>query len=152
ALGLHRQLPLEVALRDRGDDPGDAAHLVGQVGGHQVDRVAEVLPDPDHAGDLGLAAQIALGADFAGHARDLAGERVQLVDHHVDGVFELEDLPPALDGDLLAEVALGHGRGDLGDVADLAGQVAGHRVDVVGQVLPGAGDIGHLGLAAELAL
>ena len=27
-----------------------------------------------------------------------------------------------------------------------------HRVDAVGQVLPGAGDAGHLGLAAEPAL
>ena len=33
-----------------------------------------------------------------------------------------------------------------------AGQVAGHLVDVVGEVLPGAGDAGHLRLAAELAL
>ena len=32
-----------------------------------------------------------------------------------------------------------------------AGQVAGHEVDVVGQVLPGAGDARHLRLAAELA-
>ena len=39
----------------------------------------------------------------------------------------------------------------LGDVAHLGGQVAGHRVHVVGQVLPGAGDARHLGLAAELA-
>jgi hypothetical protein len=38
------------------------------------------------------------------------------------------------------------------DAADLVGQVARHDVDVVGEVLPGAGDPGHLGLAAELAL
>ena len=43
------------------------------------------------------------------------------------------------------------GGGHVGDVADLAGQVRRHRVDVVGQVLPGAGDARHLGLAAELA-
>ena len=52
----------------------------------------------------------------------------------------------------LRQVAVGDGGGDLGDVADLAGQVAGHAVDVVGQVLPDAGDALHLGLAAELAL
>ena len=34
----------------------------------------------------------------------------------------------------------GDGRRHVGDVADLRGQVVGHRVDVVGQVLPGAGD------------
>ena len=44
-----------------------------------------------------------------------------------------------------------HGGGHLGDVADLAGQIAGHQVDVVGQVLPGAGDAFDLRLAAKLA-
>src|SRR5690606_28979714 len=54
--------------------------------------------------------------------------------------------------DLAGEVAAGDGRGDLGDVADLRRQVPGHRVDVVGEVVPGAGDAGHLRLPAELAL
>src|SRR5207302_1007494 len=44
------------------------------------------------------------------------------------------------------------GRRDLGDVPDLARQVAGERVHVVGEVLPGAGDPLHVGLAAEAAL
>ena len=46
---------------------------------------------------------------------------------------------------------LGDGRGHIGDVAHLTGQVGRHRVDVVGKVLPGAGDALHLGLTAELA-
>jgi len=36
--------------------------------------------------------------------------------------------------------------------ANLRGEVRCHRVDVVGKVLPCAGDALHLGLAAELAL
>src|SRR2546426_12159250 len=69
-----------------------------------------------------------LGADLAGDARDFAGECVQLVDHRVDGLLELEDLAANVDGDLLREVALLDRGGDLGDVADLAGQVACHQV------------------------
>src|SRR6476469_7484473 len=38
------------------------------------------------------------------------------------------------------------------NAANLLGEVAGHRVDVVGEVLPRAGDARHLRLAAELAL
>ena len=53
---------------------------------------------------------------------------------------------------LRGQVAAGHGDGDFGDVADLAGQVAGHRVDALGQVLPHAADARHLRLAAELAV
>ena len=41
---------------------------------------------------------------------------------------------------------------DLGDVAHLRGQVGGEQVDVVGEVLPGAGHALDLGLAAELSL
>ena len=47
---------------------------------------------PGHAGDLGLAAELALGADLAGDAGYLVGERRELVDHRVDGLLELGDL------------------------------------------------------------
>ena len=151
ALGVDGQLALEVALRDRGDDVGDAAHLVGEVGRHQVDVVGEVLPGAADARHLRLAAELAFGADLAGDAGHFRGEAVELVDHGVDRVLELEDLALHVDGDLLGKVAAGHGGGHVGDVADLAGQVVGHQVDVVGEILPGAGDAAHLRLAAELA-
>ena len=64
----------EVAVGDRGRDLGDVAHLVGEVAGHRVDVVGEVLPGAGDAGDLGLAAELALGADLAGDAGDLVGE------------------------------------------------------------------------------
>ena len=52
---------------------------------------------------------------------------------------------------LLRQVAVGHGGGHFGDVAHLAGQVAGHGVHAVGQILPGSGDTFHFRLAAEFA-
>ena len=106
---------------------------------------------PDDALHLGLAAELAFGADLAGDARHFGGERAELIDHGVDGVLQLEDLALHVDGDLLRQVAVGDGRGHVGDVAHLAGEVAGHEVHVVGQVLPRAGDAAHVGLAAELA-
>ena len=39
-----------------------------------------------------LAAELAFGADLLRDARDLARERVELIDHRVDGVLQLEDL------------------------------------------------------------
>ena len=50
-------------------------------------------------------------------------KRVELVDHRVDGVLELEDLALHVDRDLARQVAVGDGRGHVGDVAHLAGQV-----------------------------
>ena len=48
----------------------------GQVSGHRVDRVGQVLPGAGHAGHVGLAAQPAFGSHFARHARHFAGEPV----------------------------------------------------------------------------
>ena len=47
---------------------------------------------PDDALDLGLAAELALGAHLARDARHLVGEDAQRVDHRVDRVRELGDL------------------------------------------------------------
>src|SRR5207249_2881768 len=128
----------------------DVPDLAGQVARHEVDAVGQVLPGAGDAGHARLPAEATLGADFARDARHFGGERAQLVDHRVDGVLQLEDLAPHVDGDLLREIAGGDRLGDVGDVPDLRRQVAGHEVHVVGQVLPGAGDALHVGLAAEL--
>src|SRR6185437_8453802 len=152
AARVHPDLLAQVALGHRRGDLGDGADLHGQVGRHDVDRLGQVLPGAGHALHVGLAAEAPLGADLAGHPGDLAGEAGQRVDHRVDRVLELEDLAAGVDGDLLAQVALGHRGGDLRDRADLAGQVAGHEVHRVGQVTPGTADPGHLRLAAEAPL
>src|SRR5262249_31153571 len=104
-----------------------------------------------NAFDLGLAAELAFGADLAGDAGDFGGEGIELVHHDVDGVLQPEDFPLHIDGDLLGEVTVGHGGGDLGDVAHLRREVAGHHVHAVGEVLPRAGGAFDLGLAAEFA-
>ena len=157
-LASTRDLPGEVALGHRGRHLGDGAHLVGEVGGQLVDVVGQVLPDPADLLRLRLAAELALDADLAGDAGHLAGERVELVDHRVDGVLQLEELALDVDRDLLAQVAVGDRGGHLGDVSHLAGQVAGHQVDVVGEVLPDAADLdrdrrglAELALGADLA-
>src|SRR6185437_7345156 len=151
AAHVDRDLLRQVARGDGGRHFGDVADLGGEVRGHRVDRVGQVLPGAGDAKHVGLAAEPAFGADLARHARHLAGEGVELIDHRVDGLLELQDFAGDVDGDLLRQVAAGDGGGDVGDVADLGGQVTGHEVEAVGQVLPGAGDARHLRLAAELA-
>ena len=152
ALHVDRDLLRQVAARHGGGHVGDVAHLAGEVGRHRVHVLGEVLPDPADADDLRLAAELAVGAHLARHARDFGGEGVQLVDHGVDRGLQLEDLAAHVDGDLLGKIALRHRGGHLGDVAHLAGEVGRHRVHVVGQVLPHPADALHLRLAAELAV
>src|SRR5206468_2861906 len=136
AAGVDGDLLREVALGDGGRHVGDRAHLRGQVLGQLVDVVGQVLPRPDRNSDVQVTAELPFGSDCVGDACDFGRERAELVDHGVDRVLELEDLALDVDGDLLAQVAVGDRRGDLGDVAHLAGQVGRHEVDVVGQVLP----------------
>ena len=127
ALHVDRDLARQVAARDGGRHLGDVAHLGGQVAGHRVDVVGQVLPGAGDAGHVGLAAEPAFGADFARDARHFAGERVELVDHRVDGFLQLQDLAAHVDRDLVRQVAAGDRGRDFGDVAHLGGQVAGHR-------------------------
>src|SRR5207248_1048340 len=122
---------------------GDIAHLAGQVAGHAVDAVGEVLPGAGDAFHVGGTAQCAVGADFAGHPRHFRGERAKLVHHGVDNVLDLKDLAAHVHGDLLRQVAHGDGRGHLRHVAELHGQVAAHAVDAIGEVLPGTSDAFH---------
>ena len=79
------------------------------------------------------------------------GERAELIHHGVDGVLQLQNFAAHVHRDFARKVAIGHGGGHFGDVADLRGQVAGHGVDRIGQILPDAADALHFGLAAELA-
>jgi hypothetical protein len=55
--------------------------------------------------------------------------------------LEVENFTAHVDGDLLGQVAAGNGRRHGGDVANLRREVAGHRVDAVGEVLPRAGNV-----------
>src|SRR5207253_3055110 len=131
ALDVDGDLLGEIASGHGGCHVSDVAYLRGEIAGHRVDVVGQVAPGARCARHTRLATEAALGTDLARHAGDFSSELIQLIDHAVDGVLQLEDLTANVDGDLLGEVALGDGGGDLGDVAHLGGQVAGHVIDVV---------------------
>ena len=81
-------------------------------------RSFQVPATPVH---LGLAAEHALGADLAGDAGDLVGERRAAVSTIVLMVSASAATSPfASTVIFLDQVAVGHGGGDLGDVAHLA--------------------------------
>ena len=152
ALHVDRDFVRQVAVRDGGGHLGDVADLAGEVARPwKFTRVGQVLP---RAGDAGTSAWPpslpSVPTSRATRVTSEANERswstiVLMV------FFELQNFAVHIDRDFLRQVAVGHGRGHFGDVADLAGQVAGHEVHGVGQIFPGAGDALHLGLAAELA-
>src|SRR5207247_8046442 len=99
-----------------------------------------------------LATEVAPGADLASDPGHLACKGVELVDHDVDGVLQLADLAVDVDGDLLGEIPAGDGGCHVGNIADLVGQVAGHEVGVVGEVVPDASHAADLAVAAQVAL
>ena len=88
AARVDRHLLGEVAVGHRGRHLRDLAHLLGEVRGHHVHGVRQVAPRAADALDLGLAAELAVRADLARHARDLVGERAELVDHRVHGLAD----------------------------------------------------------------
>ena len=70
----------------------------------------KILPCAGDTGHLRLATKSAFSADLARDARHFAGERVELIDHRVDGVFQLQNFALDVDRDLLRKVAARHGR------------------------------------------
>src|SRR5207249_2480808 len=152
AADVDADLARKIAGGDGLGDVGDVPDLRRQVAGHRVDVVGEVLPGAGDLLDVGLTAELALGADFARDARDLGGEGPELVDHAVDGVLEVEDLAAEVDADLARKIAGVDRPRVRSDVPDLSRQVARHRVDRIGEILPRSCDLLDVGLTAELAL
>ena len=130
---------------------GDIAHLRRQVDGHGVDRIGKVFPCACDVGHFGASAQLAFGADFTGHAEDFGSECVKLVDHRIDGVFQLENLALHVHRDLARQIASRYGRRHACDVPHLRRQVGRHCIDGIGQVLPRSGHTRHNCLPAEFA-
>ena len=131
----------QVAVGDGGRHVGDVAHLAGQVAGHRVHVVGQVLP---RAGDA-LAPRPGRRACLRCRPRAPRASLRRRTSCSWSTIvlmvfFSSRISPLHVDGDLLGQVAVGDGGRHLGDVAHLAGQVRRHRVDVVGQVLPRAGD------------
>ncbi len=108
--------------------------------GQHVDVVGQVLPRAGDALDLGLAAELALGADLLRDARHLGGERAELIDHRVDRVLELAGSRPRASTVIFCDRSpLATAVVTFAMLRTCAVRFAGQAVDVVGQVLPRAG-------------
>ena len=115
----------------------------GEVGGHRVDVLGEVLPDAGHLAHLRLAAELAFGADLARDARHLGGEHAELLDHGVDDIGRPQELAlqrPAIDLEAhgLQQVALRHGRDGPRHFGRRPQQIVDQRVDRGLHLAPGA--------------
>ncbi len=106
---------------------------------------------PATPGTTAWPPRLALGADLAGDACDLGCEAIELVHHGVDGVLKLKDFTLHVYGDLAGEIPARDGGRDFCDVAHLTRKVRRHRVDGIGEILPGPGHTRHNRLAAKLA-
>jgi hypothetical protein len=133
----------QVAARHRDGHVGDVPDLGGEVVGHRVHGVGQVLPRARHLGHDGLAAQLPVGADLAHDARHLGREDRELLDHlvHDRGRPEelaLERTPVHLEPHALDQIAARDGGDRLRHLACGPEEVLDERVDGALHVLPGA--------------
>ncbi len=152
SLDVDRDLARQIAASHGRGHLGDIAHLSRKVPGHRVDGVSQIFPRASNSRNVRLSAQPAFAAHLARHAGYFAGERVELIDHGVDGVLQQQNFAADVHRDFLGEIAAGDGGGDLGDVTHLTGQVTGHGVDGVSEIFPGAADARHLRLPSQFAV
>src|SRR5207253_1110924 len=151
ALHVDGDFSRQVAAGDGRGDLCDVSDLGCEVASHEVHVVGQIFPGSAHSGHIGLTTQPAFAAHLARYAGYLAGEGVQLIHHGVNRLFEQQNLAADIDGNLLGQIASGNGSRDFGDVSPPRRSVAGHEVDVVGEILPGTGHAGHLCLTTQLA-
>src|SRR5207249_258879 len=133
AANVHCDLAREVPAGHGRGHVGDVADLTRQVGSHRVDVIGQIFACAGDSRHLRLSAELAFGADLARDAADFGSESIELIDHGVDGVLELENLAFNVDGDFSRQISAGDGGCDVGDIANLAGQVGSHRIHVVGK-------------------
>jgi len=116
----------------------------------ELTESGEFLPRAGDAAHVGLSAQSARRCRTSRATRvTSAGERVELIDHRVDGGLELEHLAAHRDGDLLGEVAIATAVVTSAMLRTCAVRVAGHLLTEVGEVFPGSGDAFDLRLTAQ---
>ena len=138
AADIDRDLARQIAVGDGRRDLGDVSYLAGEVAGHEVHIVRQIFPRAANSWHLRLPAQFAFGTHFTRYAGNFAGERIELIHHRVDGVFEFEDFAFNIDRDFARQIAAGNGCCNFGDVPHLSRQVTGHGVDGVRKIFPGA--------------
>ncbi len=102
--------------------------------GHRVHRVRQILPRSRHTRHQRLAAQLAVRAHLAGHARHLGREHAQLLNHRVHDVRRAQELalqrPPIhVQPDRLRQIALRHGGDRARHFGRWPQQVLDQRVD-----------------------
>ena len=148
AFRFDKELLLQIAIRDRGNNSCNTAHLIGQIAGHGIHAVRQIFPRPANSFDRGLSSQPALRADFARDARHFRSERIELIHHRIDSAFELKNFAFYVDRDLFRQIASRDRRRHLGNIANLTREIACHRIHTIGQVFPGPGYSFHLRLTA----
>src|SRR5262249_13466128 len=111
--------------------------------------------DAGHLAHLRLAAELALGAYLARHARHFRGEHIELLDHRVDDGCRLQELAPErapidVKPHRLEEVALRDRDDRASDFRRGPEQVVDQRIDRILHLAPGtAGDTKAHGLAVS---
>src|SRR6185312_8039120 len=102
-----------------------------------------------NAGHLCLTTKLSVRTDLASNASHFSGERVELIDHGVDGVLQLKNFSFYVHGDLAGQIATSNSRRDFSNVSHLTREVAGHSIDRVSEILPGTSNARHIGLTTQ---
>ena len=153
---VHRDLARQVAVGHGNGDLRDISDLGREIAGHLVDTFGQLLPHAADSADLGLAAQLAFGADLARHPSHFRSENAELFDHSIDDPgtakeFALQRPPVHLQCHRLGQVAFCDGADGASDFGGRPNQVVDERVDRIHFVRPTPGRAGHRQALFELA-
>ena len=148
---VDRNLLRKVPTRHGFGHVGNVTYLAGEVTGHEVHAVGEILPRSGDVAHVRLSAEFSFRPHLTRHAGHFRRKRAKLIHHRVDRVLQLQDFSAHVDRDLLGEVAIGHCRRHFGDISHLTREISGHEIHAVGEVFPGASRSADIRLAPEFS-
>jgi len=140
----------EVAASDGGCHFRDVTHLAGEVAARKFTLSVRSFQVPPTPGTCACPPSLPSVPLREPHGYYFTGERIELV-HIVLMVFLSSRISPFTSTvDFARQVTPGDGRGHFGNVSNLAGEVASHRVSTESvTILPRSGDAGNVGLTTE---
>ena len=124
----------QFAVGHGGGDTSNVANLAGQVAGHQVYVIGEILPGSRHATYVGLTAQLALRTHLPSDPRNLRGKRTQLIHHCVYRTGSAEELALErttfyFDDHRLRKISLGYSADNSGHFTRWPDQISDQVID-----------------------
>ena len=100
--------------------------MIGKVASHRVDAIGKIFPSPGDPFDHCLTTELSFRPDLASNACNFTRKCVELIDHDIDGILQLQNFAAHIDCYLTRQVSVSDRRSNFRNITDLRCKIARH--------------------------